>query len=67
MKVLVNFNNGSVYCLDCAKKLNIQPKKNLEIVETWNKPDFEYVDCFKCGSPVYEGNIVNGQHLAMFI
>lgn len=67
MKVLVNFNNGSIYCVDCANKLNLQISNNQEFVETWNNPDFQHMYCSKCKIEVYEGNIINGQHLAMFI
>lgn len=67
MKVLVNFTIGLIYCADCANKLNLQISNNQEFVETWNKLDFQHMYCSQCQIEVYEGNIINGQHLGMFI
>lgn len=67
MKVLINFTSGLIYCADCANKLNLQVRNNQESVETWNKLDFQHMYCSQCHVEVYEGNIINGQHLAMFI
>ena len=67
MKVLVNFNNGSIYCANCVKKLKLQETKDQSFVETWNKLGFQHMYCRRCQIEVYEGNLVNGQHLAMFI
>lgn len=66
MKVLMNFTSDLIYCADCANKLNLQVTGQQECVETWNKLDFQEVYCQKCEIEVYEGNIRNGQHLAMF-
>ncbi len=67
MKALVNFDNGHIYCASCANQLNLKENQNQKFVETWNKLDFQYTYCKKCEIEVYEGNIRNGQHLAMFI
>lgn len=67
MKILINFTSNLIYCADCANKLNLQVTKQQEFVETYNKLDFQYTYCQKCGIEVYEGKIRNGQHLAMFV
>lgn len=67
MQVVVNFDNGSIYCMSCAGKLNLKITKNRCVVETWDKTDFEHRYCLKCEIEVYEGSTRNGQHLAMFI
>lgn len=67
MKVLINFITYSVHCIGCANKLNLQVTKDQYYVETWDKLDFQHVYCSKCEIEVYEGTVVNGQHLAMFV